>query len=465
MKKGSKILSIAVSLALTAGLMAGCGAQKEEPANSSTATVTEKSTVKMEAVRLWTNEAPQKEFLTAQFDEFNNTIGKEKGIQVELRFFGSDYGDAIKLAMTAGEGPELFKRSLTLDQHIAAKHIVPLDDFPGAKEWLKGYEGKLQPVLNIVDDKTYSVPFTVFTSKMVYNKDLFAKAGITEFPKTWEGVREAAKKITQMGDGKEFGYAIALKETGMMKWEISALMAPSVGHMGFDFKKGKYSYIDFKPVLEIMLQMQNEGSMFPGIVGLGNDAARAQFAEGKIGIKASAAFDSSTFASQFVPKMEWGVANVPALDEKNRYKEFAQLGDQLVMGVAANNMPEKAFEVFKYYQGDAMLTKMYEKGTVFPYKNDIINMAKSTPATKNYKEYADTSLSYFTMQMPDGLLKLEGDPFNNVLQKILSGASADIGKELEDLDKRYNAALEKAKQSGAIDMKLYVDDKLDLKLN
>src|SRR5258706_4376095 len=54
--------------------------------------------------------------------------------------------------------------------------------------------------------KLYGMPDLSSARALFYNKDLFAKAGITSPPKTWLEFEDAAKKITALGGGN-VGYA------------------------------------------------------------------------------------------------------------------------------------------------------------------------------------------------------------------------------------------------------------------
>jgi len=411
-------------------------------------------------IKLWHNSTS--EFLKQKMDEFNDTIGKEKGIQIDFRTMG-DYADALKVALAADQGPELYMFVGTVkDPFINSGWMLPLEDFPQSAEFLKGYEGLIIPEYNTYKDKTYSVPFRVITTKMLYNKRLFEKAGIADVPKTWDEVVEAARKITEVGEGREFGYGTHLKDAGSMggKWSNAVMFAPSVGHMGYDFTKGEYHFSDFTPILEKIVQMKNEKSIFPGAEGMGLDNLRAQFAEGRVGMMMGANWEVITFNDAFPAKDDWGVAHVPVLDPNNRYLEYAQVGDFLVFGPASKKYPDESFAVYEYVHSLGFQRDMHEHGIEFMAVPSVIEGAKA-PDKKGWAEFADLSTSYFTKTPPDGVLKLEGDTYQNTIAKILSGGADDIGKELASLDKRYNDALERAVKDG-FDKKPFIDESLDI---
>ncbi|RXZ81353.1 extracellular solute-binding protein [Paenibacillaceae bacterium] len=440
---------------LIVALLAGCSSSKSgtgaEEAESGDGVVT---------IKLWHNNTS--EFLKRKMQEFNDTIGKEKGIHVDFRTMG-DYADALKVALAADQGPDLYMFVGTVkDPFINSGWMLPLEDFPQSAEFLKGYEGLIIPEYNTYKDKTYSVPFKVITTKMLYNKRLFEKAGITEVPQTWDEVATAAKKITEAGEGREYGYGTHLKDAGSMggKWSNAVMFAPSVGHMGYDFTKGEYRFADFTPILEKIVEMKTDKSIFPGAEGMGIDNLRAQFAEGRVGMMMGANWEVISFNDSLPAKDDWGVAHVPVLDPANRYKEYAQVGDFLVFGPAAKKHPDESFAVYEYVHSLDFQRSMHEEGFEFMAVPSVIEGAKM-PDKKGWAEFADLSTSYFTKTPPDGAIKLEGDTYQNTIAKILTGSVSDIRKELESLDKRYNDALQRAVNDG-FDMKPFIDESLDI---
>ena len=94
-----------------------------------------------------------------------------------------------------------------------ARHVVDIgqaaDLTPYVKE-LKSYDTIQQQLRDIytVDGKIYGIPRTGYSMGLIYNKKLFAKAGLDpeQPPTTWEELRADAKKIAALGDGT-VGYA------------------------------------------------------------------------------------------------------------------------------------------------------------------------------------------------------------------------------------------------------------------
>ena len=60
-------------------------------------------------IYVWSDNAHEKELRNKQVEEFNNTIGKEKGIFVEYTVYGDNYSDSIKIAARTDEAPDMFR--------------------------------------------------------------------------------------------------------------------------------------------------------------------------------------------------------------------------------------------------------------------------------------------------------------------------------------------------------------------
>jgi ABC-type glycerol-3-phosphate transport system substrate-binding protein len=78
--------------------------------------------------------------------------------------------------------------------------ITPyLADFPATKQ----VRPELTKVFTDSAGKVYGLPYTNYSMGLLYNRTLFTKAGLDPDhpPTTWDGVRDAAKKIAALGNG------------------------------------------------------------------------------------------------------------------------------------------------------------------------------------------------------------------------------------------------------------------------
>ncbi len=94
-----------------------------------------------------------------------------------------------------------------------ARHVVDIGqaaDLTPYVEELKSYDTVQRQLRDIytVDGKIYGIPRTGYSMGLIYNRELFEKAGLDPDapPTTWDEVRTAAKRIAALGDGV-VGYA------------------------------------------------------------------------------------------------------------------------------------------------------------------------------------------------------------------------------------------------------------------
>lgn len=445
-KRAIKQLSLGLCFLVSTSLFAGFS------------TAASKQYRKMETITVWSNNASQKTEDEKMVADYNKGEGKSKGIYIDYKVFGGDYNNVLKIALAAGEGPDMYKN---IDSsYVRSGVAIPLEDLPGAKEWLKNYKGLLLNNVSVFNGKVYTVPYNAVTCAVAYNKDLLKKNGFSNPPKTWSELAMMARTITKNGDGKEFGYIEGLKSTGYAGWNGLWQGITGTGHPEWNPVTGKYDYASFAPFLQIIADLKKDNCWFPGSEGLNNDGARAQFAQGNVGFKLSGSWDVGVWTSQFPAKMNWGFCR-PVMDEKNAYKYIALLAPSFAIGTKAKAHPEKVLEVFKLWHSAHAEAVLYKAGKSVPFKTSI-SKGSPAPADKNWAYISDISKGLNYPPMPSNDIIIEGDSAQQTILKVILGVvSAKEG--LADLDKRANAAVEKAKANG-LDVSGFMVKKLDNKV-
>ncbi|MEU6645387.1 extracellular solute-binding protein [Saccharomonospora sp. NPDC046836] len=143
-----------------------------------------------------TSEAPAFRELVDRFEQKYPNIDVN---YVNVPFDGAD--DKFRTAGQAGDGaPDVMRAEVGWTSTLAALgYLQPLDGTPA----LTGADDYLPVALqsNVYDGRTYGVPEVTDTLALLYNKDHFAKAGITEPPRTWADLETAARKLEQAVPG------------------------------------------------------------------------------------------------------------------------------------------------------------------------------------------------------------------------------------------------------------------------
>jgi multiple sugar transport system substrate-binding protein len=140
-------------------------------------------------------EAPQMREALDVFEKEN------PGVKVDLRRISwADAQQQYLREAAVGAGPDVSQLAFVWPRSFgAAGALLPLDeDIKKTGIGVKGWQDFVaRDLATGADGKVYAIPWTTDTFAMVYNKDLFAQAGLGGFPKTWEGLRAASKAIFQ----------------------------------------------------------------------------------------------------------------------------------------------------------------------------------------------------------------------------------------------------------------------------
>lgn len=401
----------------------------------------------IEKIRVWSDNAHEKELRLSQIGEFNRTRGKELGIEIEYTVYGTEYQDVIKQAAAMNEGPELFRPTTTfLHGFIDEGYIVPITELPGGKELIENnYGNNLVNNQHVFNGEIYTLPYNITTYKFIVNNDLFEEAGIEEYPKTWQDIRIIAKEITEASNGRAYGWILGLQSEWMISTYLIRANSTNVGHVGFNHETLKFEFSAFLPAIESVKGMIDDGSVFPGFEGLDADAARAQFAEGRVAMIPGASFDTSVYYDQFPTDINWSVISVPSFtEEEPKYKEFADATSLLGVGKAALDKPEKTFEVLKFFYSDENAAEMYEQSLYIPYRQKAIDIAKYKPSLKGFSDFANIPDKVIMLPSPDTRIEVKGSLYRKTISDIFAGVYENMTVEdvLIDLDNRYNEAFQ-----------------------
>ncbi|WP_010268165.1 ABC transporter substrate-binding protein [Paenibacillus senegalensis] len=115
-------------------------------------------------------------------------------IQIDTVGGGSDYGAALKARFSSSDTPDIFNNGGNADLELWLEHLEDLSDQPWVKDLASGAGDAMTK-----DGKIYGQPLNLEGYGYIYNKDLFAQAGITELPRTISELREVAQKLQDNG--------------------------------------------------------------------------------------------------------------------------------------------------------------------------------------------------------------------------------------------------------------------------
>ncbi|GAA3607228.1 extracellular solute-binding protein [Marihabitans asiaticum] len=143
----------------------------------------------------------------AFWDEFAKKYKEESGYDLEVQIISWDNIDQQSSTMIQNnQAPDILNlnayASYAKDGLLwSAEDVIPQESQEDILDTFVKY--------GTYDGKFYGFPDLASARALFYNTELFEKAGINEPPKTWDELRDAAQKITDLGDGN-IGYALPL---------------------------------------------------------------------------------------------------------------------------------------------------------------------------------------------------------------------------------------------------------------
>lgn len=134
--------------------------------------------------------------------QMNNLLAEYKKLvpNVDIQFKPTnpaDYNATLRLQLDSGTGPDLmYARSYATGQELyEAGFFADCTDIPGL---LDNFSVTNRAPWTTKDGKMFAVPFAAVSHAVYYNKDIFAKAGVS-VPQTWEDFLALCKTLKGKG--------------------------------------------------------------------------------------------------------------------------------------------------------------------------------------------------------------------------------------------------------------------------
>lgn len=440
--KKLKLMSLGLSLMLTVGIIAGCGNSKKDPEPKEQSTVTEQSAeatekekVTIRVMTRWSGVdtmAPLQQAVIKEFMDKNPHINVvDESINEE-----SAYLNKIKADIATGTMPNLIHIN-NVEEY--AKNGLIMDMTPVIAEdkaWSDGFIGGLfdnwkYPGL----DGIYGVPLGVDYEVFYYNTELFAKAGITETPKTYTQFLDVIQKLKTAGivpigagvkDAWRAGHihnALLYKTCGVQKAKDIAL------------RTAKWTDPEVVQSLKYLKDLWDMGAFDKNAAGIDYNSEKANFYAGK---------------SAMVYNGDWFIGEVRASEAKDKVKTFlfpnfedkSQFNGENILfidGLALNGKAEGAekqaqVDFIKFFTSIENQKKMAEDVKRPPARKDIqFDESKFDPLFAEIVKYAPEiqnpgkdSFGY------DSLLSMQDRTRNSIIGMLLGNTPEQAAKEMQD---------------------------------
>ncbi len=363
-----KFLSIALFLVMVS--VTGCA-----PGNGADKVASDKITV-------W-------HWMTDREGTFNELAEKYKaltGTDVKFELYAPTdaYSEKIKGAAQTQTLPDVFgiladKR--VISSFIKAGHVLNLDTYMDADngKWKKVFYAKALNVNRFmlgnefgVAPGIYAAPLDVMNIQMLYNKDLFKKAGLDPEnpPRNWAEFLDAGNKLHAAGiQGMVSGWG----EIWMIDCLASNYAYNIMGEKKFiDTIKGEVSYADqdWIDVFTVFKDMRDNNLLANGIVTMVNKHAEQMFANQR----AALAFNGSWCVNVYHgmnPDLNYGAMLPPAYSNKYPMKIWGGAGASLMVNARTKDR-DKVVEFLKWFTAKGQQAYLANETRNLPANKDSL---------------------------------------------------------------------------------------------
>jgi multiple sugar transport system substrate-binding protein len=218
--RSGPLLRALVAVALAAGTLTACGGGSSSDSGGTSIVVTHgytdaEATALQAAAATWNQQHPD-EKVTLQFNG-----GNDSALQKTVAGFTA--GNFPDVAYQYGSSAAQLVRQpklVDLTDRVTAPSVGWNDFYPSARE------------AATVDDKVVGVPALIDNLSLVYNKALFARAGVAPPTNdwTWQDFRDASKKLTDAST-KTYGWAYVNDGSEDTVWRYLALLWQAGGDL------------------------------------------------------------------------------------------------------------------------------------------------------------------------------------------------------------------------------------------
>ena len=444
----------ALGLLLVAGVAmsaAACGTD-----DSPTATKDGKVTLVINGLPPATEQATHDRFLAnvAEFEKANPNI------KIDAREGKMD-PQTFPAKLAGGQLEDVFYVYFTDPASLIAKRQVSdigkyLKDYPITTE--------IKPeVMRVFQDGkggTYGLPYKNYSMGLLYNRDLFTKAGLdpNSPPKTWAEVRTAAKKIADLGDG-HIGYGDYSKSnTG--GWHFTTELYSLGGDIAVN-SAGSWKAAFNSPLGKQVLQQLKDMRWADNSMGqkqlLEWSDLLQQMGSGKLGMYLATADNIPTIVNQYKGKYEtYGLGPIP--DGKGT------LGGGEGYMFKAGLSPEKIDAGLKWltfwftsadrYEAENKWSSETKQPVGLPEPAIFTGAAAQTQAAadKKYANVPQENYAPFLAGLSSIPVKLEPPNAQQIyaaldvaMQKVLTDKNANIDQLLADAETQANSILASVK--------------------
>lgn len=394
MKTFKEFVAVGVTIAMSLGALAACGASDQsEVRRDSTGAVVIKFGINV------ANPQKQEPATYAIVNAFNK---KNKG-KYKVKFEAADtetHNKNMKLEASDGSLPEVFwVEGSQVTDFLKADVLLNLKDFlaenPSIKKGLSGAEKAFQ-----TNDVQYGLPYQSNVQGFFYNKEIFDKAGV-HYPTNSTTYDEFLRIVSKLKNYGVTPITIGSKNSSYAMWEFNLWLSrygwqeniPSILK-----GKKKFNNPSFRNAFT-KIEKLRQASAFPGNVStMEYFDAKQQFEDGKAAMFGSGQWDNSEFDKKFGSHIGfwWGPTFTDSHYSQKVGMRVPSAPIAVNSSISDNAEVKKATYAFLKFYYSKKAAKISYENSVFPGTNypGLSPRKNQYTMTEMVKALSDRSYTY-----------------------------------------------------------------------
>jgi multiple sugar transport system substrate-binding protein len=374
--------------------------------------------------------------------------------------------DTFNAQLAGGTLPDTFKVPYTEPRGLIARRQLAdvTSEFTADPDLARINKG----ILAVVTDsagKIYGVPTEGYTIALIYNRDLFRRAGLNPDspPRSWDEVRQAAKAIAAAVPGAA-GYS-QMTLGGYGGWMFSAMLYAFGGTIeepaGDGFKASFNSQAGRTALNWLKTARWADNAMGAKFVGLDQETLRKELAAGRVGMYLDGADSYQAVTTNFkLDPQQFGVTVLPQSNGTHgtlgggsvsvmrrdlkpaeraaamKWIKFTGLGRYFNQAQAQAQAKARAADGLPVGAPEFPLTDRTQLDTYLAWIKPYVN----TPQA-NFAPYVSGTAALPVIPEPPARAQDVYNALANVVQAVLTRQDADIDKLLADAEGQVNKLL------------------------
>ncbi len=308
-----KILCLAVCIVIAVGLLCGCEVtdSSKKATDQPTSAGTQEATTKPVTISILQCQPEYSDAYNAYVSEYKKAV---PNVTIDLQVLQADYPTVLKSKIAADTIPDIFMTTAGGELKAYAEYSADLSIEPLASAMLDGVKKDMT-----YDGKLMGVPLVMDTFPLIYNRKLFADAGITEIPKTLSDLEAVCQRLQEKGITP---FANGYKEWWVQKHIFQHFLAgesTDTSALVNDFIAGTTTFYDHSTIMNYFdfVDMTIKYGL-PKPLESDFNAQIANFANGKAAIITGQGQWIESSVTKINPDFDFGVMLYPVSDDTGK---------------------------------------------------------------------------------------------------------------------------------------------------